>query len=171
MPEGGVFPDTIFTDGIIDWKDLSSGYPDSLKSWLWGSDEFYNGNITDRSTPWLVQICDGQPCIEPMFRMYSRFDWVDDLHQAAGDPDWPYTIYSEYQLAEVCGSQALNLGTGRTKTTGQVTGAISYKMVADKPGGRGDVIWGFDPYRFDNENMKKVIHWMLGEHFGLLMRQ
>jgi hypothetical protein len=42
MPEGGVFPDTIYTDPGVDWKDLRAGYADSLQPWVWGNDEFYN---------------------------------------------------------------------------------------------------------------------------------
>ena len=40
------------------------------------------------------------------------------------------------------------------------------KMIADKPVRRADVFWGFDPYRFDTEDSRKAIRWVL-QYFGL----
>ncbi len=32
------------------------------------------------------------------------------------------------------------------------------------------MVFGFDPYRFDNDEMREGrMHWVLGEHFGLSM--
>jgi hypothetical protein len=167
---GGVFPDTIMTEAVIDWMDQRVGYRDSLKTWSWGGDEFYDGNITARPTAWSPQICDSGPCVEPMFRIYSRFDWVDDLHEAVGDPDWPATIYDTGQLEIVCGQYALDPQGDRTRTLGQVTGLIAHKFDDGVPSGMGNVLWGFDPYRFDHGPIEQAIHWVLGEHFGLVMR-
>ncbi len=46
-------------------------------------------------------------------------------------------------------------------------GVMSYATVATKPSGRADVMWGFDPYRFDHEAMETLLDWLLEEHFGL----
>jgi hypothetical protein len=170
MPQGDVFPDTIYTEATIDWMDLQADHYDSLRVWIWGSDEIYDGNITDRLTPWTPQACIAGPCVEPMFRIYSRFDWVDDLHLAAGDPDWPAPIFNPQELVAACGQHALDGGTGRTRTTGHVLGFLSHKLVDHKPSARADVLWGFDPYRFDHDHIRQAIHWVLGEHFGLVLR-
>jgi hypothetical protein len=169
MP-GGAFADTIDTEPTIDWQDLRPAYHDSLKAYNWGGDEFYDGNITGRPDTWTPQQCGGVSCVEPMFRIYSRFDWVDDLHLCDGDPDWPAPIYSEQELEAVCGLYALDEQTGRTRITGQVLGLVSYRTIAKKPGGRGDVLWGFDPYRFDHGEVRKVIQWVLGDQLGLVMK-
>jgi hypothetical protein len=42
-------------------------------------------------------------------------------------------------------------------------------LEADKPNQRGDVVWGFDPYRFNNDHMRAAVRWVLGEYFGLTM--
>jgi hypothetical protein len=170
---GGVFPDTIFTETAIDWRDLDPTYRDNLSTYGWNSEEFYDGNISPRTTPWAPQDCDGQPCVEPMFRICSRFDWVDDLHLQAGDPDWPAPYFTTpEELAGVCGQHALDPydpASAQTLTSGQVLGFISHKLEQDKPHPVGDVMWGFDPYRFDHGEIRDVIHWVLGEHFGLVM--
>lgn len=171
MPEGAAFPETILTSTIIDWKDDDPEYRATLSVWPWGSDEFYDANISERTTPWSPQMCDGEPCIEPMFRVYSRFDWVNDLHEAMGDPDWPAPYFStDEQLEAKCGRFALNLGQMRTRTTGLITGFISHKMEANKPNRQGDVVWGFDPYRFDREDIQGAIRWVLSDYFGLTLR-
>ncbi len=166
---GDAFPDTIFTDPIFDWLDLNPEWRDRLNPFIWGDDEFYDGNITSRTTPWQPQQCDGQPCLEPMFRMYSRFDWIQDLHVANGDNAWPAPEIPWWELPDRCGHHALG-PDGRTRTTGQITGFLSHKTVATKPGGRADVLWGFDPYRFDHTRIRGAIRWVLGEHFGLPRR-
>jgi hypothetical protein len=167
---GGVFPDTIFTETTIDWKDTAEAYRDSLQSYSWGNDEFYDGNITDRATAWSPQDCDGSPCLEPMFHIYSRFDWVDDLHTTAGDPDWPHNIFDVPELASRCGIHALDGSYDNSLTTDHTLGFVSHKYDATKPSGVGDVMWGFDPYRFGHDEITGAIHWVLGEHFGLVMR-
>jgi len=43
---------------------------------------------------------------------------------------------------------------------------MSYKMVEDKPSGKADVYWGFDPYRFDQNETKKAVRWVL-DYFGM----
>jgi hypothetical protein len=170
LPEGGVFPDTIYTEPSIDWRDRDQIHRDSLDRWPWGSDEFYNGNITERTTPWSEQICDDGPCVEPMLRIYSRFDWVDDQNVAEGNPDWPVPYYNdEDELKAVCGQHSIEFQTVRTKTTGQVIGFFSHKMKANKPSRQPDVVWGFDPYRFNRSEIQSMIQWVLGEHFGLTM--
>ncbi len=171
LPEGGVFPDTIYTDPGIDWKDLRAGYADSLQPWVWGNDEFYNNTgVSGRTTPWTEQICEDEPCVEPMFRIYSRFDWNDDRHLAVGDSLWPSTIFETNDaLLTACGRRSLDLLTGRTKMTGAVCAFFSHKTEANKPNGKSDVMWGFDPYRFDRSDIQDAIHWVLGEHFGLTM--
>ncbi len=166
-PQGGVFPDTIFTEPTIDWKDLAAAYRDSLKPFDWGTDEFYDGNISTRATPWTVQFCEGVPCVDPMFRAYSRFDWIKDLHVASGDNAWPRPMLAGEDLLIACGRHALDTGTGRTRTTGQIVGFITHKLEATKPRQVGDVVWGFDPYRFDHSEIRQAIYWILGEHFGL----
>ena len=51
-------------------------------------------------------------------------------------------------------------------TNDQTFGYFSYKMVEEKPNQKADVYWGFDPYRFDHEETKKAIRWVL-DYFGL----
>jgi hypothetical protein len=167
---GADFPDTIFTDPHIDWRDLSTDYRDNLMPYTWGQDEFYDGNIARRNFTWTPQSCEGQPCVEPMFRVYSRFDWIHDLHIAEGDHAWPALYFDDEALRDQCGEYALDDMLGRTRTTGQITGFISHKTATSTPGGRRAVVWGFDPYRFEHDKIGAAIHWVLGEHFGLAMR-
>jgi len=173
MPEGGVVPDTIFANLEIDWEDNSVSHRDNLMRWLWGDSEFFDANITDRSSPWSPQICDGEPCVDPMFRILSRFDWIDDMHDAAGDSNWPYTIFEEEDdLLLKCGEHALITDENDdliTNTTGKITAFIAQKVKENKPTRKGDVVWGFDPYLYNREEISNAIQWVLGEHFGLLM--
>ncbi|MFH1841701.1 MAG: hypothetical protein ABIF77_00705 [bacterium] len=169
MPAGGIFPDTIYTDVNIDWMDQDFDYYNQLEPWFWGNDEMYDTNTTERPTYWRPQLCDDEPCVEPMFRQYSRFDWVDDVMAAAGDEGWPYNYLTNSQVTATCGSYCLNLETRRTVTTGAITGFISHKLEEHKPSRKGDVVWGFDPYRFDNQQTRQAIQWLLSEHFGLLL--
>ena len=57
----------------------------------------------------------------------------------------------------------------RGYTTGAITGFISHKLEEHKPSRKGDVVWGFDPYRFNNQQTQQAIHWLLAEHFDLLL--
>jgi hypothetical protein len=162
--------ESIFTDARIDWRDLDPGFRDALSAWDWGGTEFYDTDIAGRPTPWAPQDCDGQPCVEPMFRSLSRYDWVAELHAAAGDPDWPGSVFTPEELEDVCGSRTLAPGADRSLTSGLPIGFLSHKLVAEKPSRRADVVWGFDPYRFDHARIASAVRWVLGEHFGLTMQ-
>jgi hypothetical protein len=117
-----------------------------------------------------VLLCDGEPCVEPMFRMYSRYDWVDDLHAAAGDSAWPAPYFNDLdELRAKCGQFGLDYTSLRSPLTGRTTGFVTHVLEGNKPNPVGDVIWGFDPYRFDREEIGKAIQWVLGVHFGLQM--
>ncbi|MBD3222874.1 hypothetical protein GF314_16725 [bacterium] len=179
MPGGGVFADTIWTDETVDWNDPL--FPDDRdvlqKSYIWGEDEFYNADIVSRNTPWTLQMCevDGVEveCIEPMFRSVSRFDWVRTERQRIDPEDtWPDGYYGgqgQLLLSTQCGDRGLNTTQDRAVTNDQYVAFITNKTAINKPSQKGDVVFGFDPYRFDNTEMKKVIRWVLGEHFGLDM--
>jgi hypothetical protein len=169
-PPGGAFPDTIFTEAVIDWRDQNPDHYEDLNTFTWGNDEFYDGNITDRTTPWSPQDCDGMACVEPMFRIHSRFDWVDVMHEDAGDPDWPHNVFTGEELEERCGRHGLDGTLDNALTSGQTVGFIAHKYDAMHPSGVGDVVWGFDPYRFDHTHITSAIQWVLGQHFGLVMR-
>jgi len=162
--------ESIFTDDRIDWRDQDPAHHDALDTWIWGDTEFYDRNISGRTTPWVPQDCDGQPCLEPMFLSLSRYDWVADLHAAAGDPDWPGSRFTWRELQDICGGRTLSPITNRSLTSGLPVGFLSHKLVADKPSRRADVVWGFDPYRFDHAAVRGAIQWVLGEHFGLVMQ-
>ncbi len=167
----GALPETILTDPEIDWRDLDPEYRDHLEHYIkWGYDEFYDTDIAEHDTPWSPQDCDGQPCVEPMFRSVSRYDWVAELHAAAGDPDWPGSVFTPAELEDVCGSRTFAPGADRSLTSGLPVGFLSHKLEAEKPSQKGDVLWGFDPYRFDHAAARQAIQWVLGEHFGLVMQ-
>jgi hypothetical protein len=171
LPEGGAIPDTIYTDPAIDWRDVDPAYRNRLRPWVWGDDEFYDGNISLRTTPWQPAICDDEPCVEPMFRAYPRYDWVTDLQLAAGNTDWPHSHFpGPYDLLNVCGYAAISPFDGRTLVEGQSLAFISHRLEENKPNRLGDVVWGFDPYRFHHEPIQQAIHWVLGDYFGLTMR-
>jgi len=175
--DGLAMSDTLHTNSVIDWRDAVS---DSLAvEFPFTGDEFVDANISSRTTPWAAQECaDGVNglCVEPMFTGVSRFDMLREKRWAEGDTGWPGSQYSSNELDDVCGEMALtNLETqggmilnGTARANGQTYGYLSYKNVADKPGGKADVYWGFDPYRFDQEESKKSIRWVL-EYFGLPM--
>lgn len=192
------FRDTILTDSEIDWHDDAlTGRPDGIpiitNSFPWREDEFFDSNISSRTTDWAPQNCDdsaapGGYCVEPMFRGLARFDWLREYWWSHGKPDWPDPDpgsdppywgdngYGAKAMDDTCGTQALDsyvrgdgllMDKGTAKTNGKIFGFFSYKMTADKPGGRPDVFWGFDPYRFESEQMKDVIRWVLSRNFGL----
>ncbi|MHB8078656.1 MAG: hypothetical protein ACYDIE_05310 [Candidatus Krumholzibacteriia bacterium] len=178
----GALADTIYGARNIDWKDYTPAptpanpYPafNDTVSFAWGLDEIYDTNITQRPTAIIKQrLSDGRLAMEPMWRQYSRFDWVDDTHALRGDPGWPYfypdgvtPYWNETSLAKVCGKYGLNLQT-RSVTGGAVVGLISRKFESTKPGGNPDVVWGFDPYRFDKVKIKQAIRWVLRDEFGM----
>lgn len=177
----GAVADTIGTEPTIDWQDAFYALGDSLdvihNTFPFRNDEFVDENIsTTRATQFAPQLCDdprapGGRCIEPMFRGIARFDWLREKKRSEGDPDWPTGSYTPAELDELCGVVALaplgDLNRGTARTNGRVYGYLSYKMAAEKPSGAPDVYWGFDPYRFDHEESKKAIRWVLKQVFSL----
>ena len=107
-----------------------------------------------------------------MWRGISRYDWMEHYFQERG-VDWPSSHYSKFELDDGCGPMAFagyneetDVPNG-TRTNGKVYGFASYKAVEDKPRGPiPDYYWGFDPYRFEHEESKKAIRWVLTQ-FGL----
>ena len=171
----GEIADYIGTEDTIDWRDLAEWNSNLLTvNYLWAMDEFYDENITStRPTPYSLQECEQGPngyCVEPMFRGQARYDWLRDRRWELGETGWPYTRYSDSQIASICGSMALtpyeDLTPGSALTNGRVYGFLSYKNVTNKPRGNADVYWGFDPYRFDHTEAKKAIRWVM-QYFGL----
>jgi len=179
FPGGGVVPDTIWTDETVDWNDelMPSGRDVLQYSYLWGEDEFYNVDAVSRNTPFTIQECevDGvtRDCIEPMFRSISRFDWVK-VSRREIDPDdtWPEGYYGgagQPDLTALCGDRGLNASRTSAVTNDRPVAFITHKTAPQKPSRVGDVVFGFDPYRFDNDEMPGIIRWVLGEYFGLSM--
>ena len=181
----GAIADTIYTNPLIDWRDIYQAGADTLdRPFEFGAEEFVDYNISTRSTNINLQLCEENEftglCVEPMFRGLARFDWVRERRYAEGDYDWPDSTYSNDRIIDICGRKALTsyvreedgvvVGNGSARTNGLVFGYRSYKTVVDKPGGKPDVYWGFDPYRFDSDETKKAILWVL-EEFGLLTNQ
>ena len=165
----GAMPDTIYTWRTLDYVDYPQlpAFPDLSKSFLWNLDEFYDTNITSRPTAVVPQVrSDGELMIEPMFRYHARYDWIDDVYARRGVPQWPAGYLTAEDLQRYCGRYILGLG-GRTKVAGAPVGFLSHASTAAKPGGRADILWGFDPSRFDRTGITKAIRWVLGEQFGL----
>jgi len=172
--------DTFFTDTVIDWQDVVAADDDSLElfsnTFQFRNDEFVDFNISSRPTPLIPQECSESPeapggmCVEPMFKGIARMDWMRQYMWDDGDPDWPASQYSDFELDDGCGPLGMTSyqGTPRSGalTNGQTFGYFSYKMIEDKPVRKADVYWGFDPYRFDPVETKKAIRWVL-EYFGL----
>ena len=165
----GAMADTIFTWRTLDSRDYPTApaFPRLSLPFNWGLDEFYDRNITSRTTAVVPQQRqDGGPMIEPMFKYYSRYDWIDDVYANRGIPQWPTGYLTTDSLNAYCGRQILGT-SGRTKVEGATVAFLSNKTVATKPGGRGDVLWGFDPSRFDRAKIIKAVRWVLREQFGL----
>lgn len=173
----GAIMDTIWTDASIDWRDGIDALDGSIElfslSFPFRRDEFVDGNVSPRSTPLVFQSCADGPsgaCIEPMFTGISRFDYVREFARSQGEADWPFNRYSSAELDNGCGPLALTVyetaPQSTARTNGRTYGYFSYKMVADKPSGKADVYWGFDPYRFDHNEAKKAVRWVM-EYFGL----
>ena len=180
----GAIADTIYSWRRIDWRDFRApGYPTYpllSETFQWGLDEFYDTNITERVTPIVPQLVADpdnpgalRPAIDVMFRMYTRYDWIDDIHHQRGDPGWPLNVWSMDELVRnqnsICGRAGVNELTMRTRITGAPCGFLSHKMESTKPSGRGNVCWGFDPSRFDREQIRRAIRWVLRDQFGLLL--
>lgn len=175
----GVLADTISTNPIIDWKDDKARREGRLTLnsdlFVWKEDEFVDANISGtRLTPIIRQTCADGPnglCIEPMYRGISRFDWLREIRWSEGDAGWPLSRHAAAALRDsFCGYFALasldTLELSTARTNGRNFGWMSYKMVADKESGKPDVYWGFDPYRFDEDDTQEAILWVL-EYFGL----
>jgi hypothetical protein len=164
--DAGAFADTIFVWNVIDWADDISTIPEPVTPYNFGQDdEFYDINITARTTNWTPQtLSDGSSAIEPMWRVYSRYNWILDRHNTDGSSSWVYDSDND-----PCGQFSRIPSTGRTVNDGVAVGVFSYMTVNSKPSGKADVIWGFNPSMFDRTEMKRAIRWVLGEHFGLQM--
>jgi hypothetical protein len=177
----GVVADTLYTDAEIDWRDYENQQTGPLalntSDFSFMGDEFVDANISPRVTPIVPQQCSEGPeglCIEPMFTGIARFDYVREREWAAGNAAWPGNTYAEGDLRDFCGEMALTeydgLPSGSARTNGQTYGYFSHKMAAEKPSGKADVYWGFDPYRFDHGETQKAVRWVL-DYFGLEVGQ
>jgi subtilisin-like proprotein convertase family protein len=85
------------------------------------------------------------------------------------DDPWPVGYYVAV-LQTLCGKYGLAVGEQASNTNNLVVGLLSHKTAQQKPSQVGDVLWGFDPYRFNHTQMTEAIRWVLGEHFNLPMR-
>jgi len=160
------FPDTISIWTQIDYADLDVvGIPSPSANYTFGrDDEYYDTNPTSRPTNWAPQQReDGSAMVVPMWRAYTRYDWIADQHLANGDSDFPDGL----NLTTICGAWSIDPATGRTYLDGVPMGVITYKTADSKPGGRADMIWGFDPYRMEHEEITNALYWALGDHFEL----
>lgn len=175
----GVIADTMYTNPVIDWPDVANAIQDSLglfnASFPFRNDEIYDANAGNRLDMSPLQDCEaieapGGKCVEHMFRGISRFDWLREQKHAEGDLDWPHSIYSDFDLDDGCGPRALTSYNGVTRSSSRLNGLgygfVSYKVMRDKPFRRPDVYWGFDPYRFEEQDARKAIRWVL-QYFGL----
>ena len=159
----GAFPDTIFVWSTITPDD---DFTVGLNYDFGQQDEFYDVNVTDRRTPWNGQTMpDGSPTVVPMLRAYSRYDWILDHYLAAGDTEFPGDLPLGHQT--YCGSWGLDYATGRSRVDGVTLGVLTYKTTAEKPSGKADVIWGFDPHMMEHDQIASAILWVLRDHFGL----
>ncbi|MBT4291657.1 hypothetical protein HOD41_03125 [bacterium] len=173
----GAFPDTIEVSHDIIWWDFDPDHnygeeiPSVNKPYLLGaSDEFYDINVTTRPTPWSPQLMpDGRLAVEPMWRLYTRYDWVMNQHIESGN-----FAYPTFAPSDTCGSLAFEFGTAYAggaheyTTLNQVPlGVFIWQTTESKPGGKPDVLWGFDPYAFDRDPIKQAIRWVLLDHFEL----
>ncbi len=176
----GVLADTMFTESEIDWHDYVDAAADTMRlfhnTFPFRDDEFVDMNISARSTVITPQECVSSPtgmCVEPMFRGIARFDYLRNYYRDRGE-DWPASRYSSFDLADGCGSMALTQYEGEpnasARTNDKTFGYLSYKAIEDKPVQRADVYWGFDPYRFDHENSRRAIRWVL-QYMGLQINQ
>ncbi len=174
--------DTLVTNSSIDWRDNSvGGISSNLEvSFPFTGDEFVDANVTSRSTPWQAQPCDdgyNGYCIEPMYQGVSRYDFKRKQQWDAGDFGWPSSEYSGGELNSICGANSLTdletpdgvVPNGTSSVNGLTYGYLSYKNVVNKPSGKADVYWGFDPYRFDDAAAKRSVRWVLS-YFGVEMR-
>jgi hypothetical protein len=160
----------VATDQGIDWRDLDPAYAYDLANiYRWGTDEFYNQDVAGRPEDWSPRMCGSQPCVEPMWTAGSRYDWLQMHASESGYPGWPAGYYTPAELDNLCGEPAFEAGQQDAVTQDTVVGFLSHRHDQTKPSGLADVVWGFDPYRFDHEVMKNAIRWVLDSHFGVLM--
>lgn len=178
---GDAIADTIWTDEVIDWQDAVAAAADTLNllnsPFRFRRDEFVDANISPRPTPFFPQECEDGPdglCVQPMFTGISRFDFIRQYQWDRGDSEWPAGTYSAAELEEGCGPLALtglgDIPLASALTNGRTYGYLSYKTVADKPSRKADAYWGFDPYRFNHDEAKQAVRWVL-EYFGLQIGQ
>jgi hypothetical protein len=166
---GGSVPGEIAMWDVIDWQDAQYDIPPIDLPYVFGEyDEFYDTDITGRPAEWSHRVRpDGGPMIEPMWRLRTRYDWILDRHLIDGETDYP-----DFNPVEVCGLGVFPEGTGwgsaaRTLMDAAPAGFISHATVETKPGGLPDMVWGFDPHRFDHAGMARALRWVLGDFFGL----
>jgi hypothetical protein len=178
----GVIADTIGTNPLIDWRDIVPTTPMNLNTrFPFPGDEFVNDKISDRPTALILQNCDegyDGLCIEPMFSGIARMDWMREKMWEDGDTQWPASTMDADSLRNVCGEMALTTylddngvlhPLASARSTNKTYGWLSYKTVENKPSGKADVYWGFDPFRFETVESQKAIMWVL-EYFGLPVR-
>jgi subtilisin-like proprotein convertase family protein len=85
------------------------------------------------------------------------------------DDPWPVGYYNA-DMVTLCGRYGLAVGGQSATTNNVVVGVLSHKTAQQKPSQVGDILWGFDPYRYNHAQMTEAIRWVLGEHFNLPMR-
>ncbi len=138
---GVEFPDTIYTWSVIDWADGNGIIPNVNTNFdFGGSDEYYDVNVTSRTTNWSPQLLrTGAPAIEPMWRAYTRYDWILDQHLAQGASDFPGELNMSTQA--YCGIWGLDNNTGRSRNDGVPVGILSYQTAETKPSGLADILW------------------------------
>ncbi len=165
----GELPETIITWDELDWVDQQGGLPDIFQPSALGIwDEFYEFDATLRPETWWRQtLPNGWRTTYPMFCLQTRYDWIRQQHRDAGDMDFP-----EFEPEDVCGEGLFDTFEGpgtdeSTKIDGAPIGVLSYAAVETKPSGKPDVIWGFDPTRFDPVPMAQTVRWVLDTLFGL----
>ncbi len=178
----GVIADTLGTNPLIDWRDLGPSEDlDLLTTSPFVGDEFVNDKLADSPMPLVLQDCAGGVdgyCIEPMYSGIARMDWMREKKWEDGDSQWPTSSLDVDSLKTICGDVALTTYLddngalhpfASAKTTGRTFGWLSYKNVLQKPSGKADVYWGFDPYRLEVVESQKAIMWVL-QYFGLPVR-
>lgn len=177
----GTIASSIGTNPLIDWRDpmVDAGLDTMLSlEYPFVAEEFVDAMIAERPASLVIQDCVGGylgKCIEPMFTGVTRIDWMRETIWENGNETWPQSQYNSTELDEICGAVSLTTylgedGSSMPKATalanGKNYGYLSYKTITDKPGGKADVYWGFDPFRFDRTEGRKAVLWVM-EHFGL----
>jgi len=176
--------EVIGTNPLIDWRDpmADAGLDTMLNlEFPFTGEEFVDEKIAERPAAVVFQDCEGGyngKCIEPMFTGVTRMDWMrEKIWELDPDHAWPGNTYENSELKDICGDIALttynpggdepSVPLGTARANGKTYGYLSYKTIGDKPGGKADVYWGFDPYRFDTDETRKAILWVMEHQFGL----